>query len=221
MPAERVTKQSPCHVVLVLEDSNTMAGLLSHSLNEAFGEFLGVVTTLNRDERPGILTTIISYGSGATIWCEYASEREIERGFRLTLRGDSGASNLGNALRTAEEALSRNPGKDSDFVPYVIIVAASASTDGVAAADFAHRVLGLQLPSGQPRVVLISLSEEIFKFQKKLAANIPVFGLVPNADVLVQILSAIPGILIKTSAGSREVDQNLAKLLKGDSLPLL
>src|SRR5690606_39193900 len=86
-----------------------------------------------------------------------------------------------------------------------------------AAVSHAYELGNLQILSGHPRVVFISLSEEAIRFWKALPLR-GFLGLVSGHD-LVQILSAIPSILISTNGGSHEMDQRFSNLLASSSEP--
>lgn len=171
MPAEKITSFSPWHLVLVLDDSISMAGQKIDTLNEAMRRLVDELRLWSGGLKPYFRVSLIKFGSSAEILSEVLNEREIDVVRITSMRGDSGTTNAAEALSRAHEILQRNPGEPEHFEPFVFFFSDGQPDDKGKALEAGRRIKALRLPSGEPRLVTIGIGDVDDQFMRDLATS--------------------------------------------------
>jgi len=178
MPAERVTSYSPWHVVLILDDSNSMKGEPIEIVNTVVRGMIEEMVLLSGGMKPYFRLSIVKFGTTAELLCEFVSERDVDLAKVAALEGKSGATNAAAALDIAREVLERHPGKDTDFEPFVFFFSDGAPFDGTsdtasrtAAIRAGERLKQLKLRSGAVRLITVGFGKVDHAFMGDLASK--------------------------------------------------
>jgi Mg-chelatase subunit ChlD len=179
MPAERITSLSPWHLVLVLDDSGSMAGQPATMLNEAVRRMVDEMVLFSGGQKPYFRLSVISFGSQARLLSEMMSETDVRVDAVASFQGNSGVTNAQAALNLACEVLQRNPGAPEFFEPFVFFLSDGAPYDGTSAErskeealKSADRLKGLDLASGRPRLIAIGIGDVDDDFMVKISTNL-------------------------------------------------
>lgn len=171
MPAERITSFSPWHLVLVLDDSGSMAGTKIEMLNDAMRKLVDEMRLFSGGKRSYFRISLVPFGSAAKILAEARNEREIDVHSITSMRGDSGTTNAAEALTRAHDVLLRNPGEPEHFDPFVFFFSDGHPDDRGRALEAGRRIKVLRLPCGQPRLVTIGIGDVDDQFMRDLATS--------------------------------------------------
>ncbi len=178
MPADRITSYSPWHVLLVLDDSDAMAGKPVARVNQAVDGMINEMRLLSGGIKPYFRVTVIRFGSEAEILSEAQDENRIEMGTVTGLQGNSGVRNCGAGLRLAYEVLRRNRGQPGDFEPFVFFFCSGPPFDGTSEAtprdealEVAEQLKSEPLPAGAPRLMTVGFDAVDDDFMRRLASE--------------------------------------------------
>jgi uncharacterized protein YegL len=220
MPAERVTSYSPWHIILILDDSQSMHGDPIRNVNAAVRAMIEEMILLSGGMKPYFRLSVIKFGSSAELLCEAMSEKDVDLDKIASLGGTSGATNAAAAIDVAREVLERNPGKPTDFEPFVFFFSDGVPFDGtseeasrVAALTAGERLKKLKIPCGVVRLVTAGFGSVDDRFMadlsshnkngepryKKLDSPKAVLGWLPDIGTVAASQSSAPG----TSAADR------------------
>lgn len=209
MPAPRVTSNSPWHIVLVLDDSGSMADSgKATMLNEALDAMIEEMRLQTQGMKAYFRMSVIAFGSHALILSEASDEKTVDKGRITSFAGNSGGTDIAAALNEATNVLKRNPGKPTDFDPYVFLL-----TDGKADnEDEALRAVAslkeLTIAAGKPRVIAIGLGVERdvnMPFLRNVATNPELAKHLKNASDLVRFFPQI-GTIVSSMSGTAAID---------------
>src|SRR4051794_27651014 len=114
MPADRVWSNSPWHVVLVLDDSESMSGQPVKDVNAAVTAMVDEMKIISGGLKPYFKLSIVKFGSVPKTLAENQSEQAIDISAASSLTGSSGSTNAAAALSSAARVLDKNPGRDTD-----------------------------------------------------------------------------------------------------------
>lgn len=171
MPAERVTSATPWHVILVLDDSGSMAGEPARSLNAAVDGMFANMQAFSQGKKPYYRLTVVSFGSHPKVLAEAVSEQDIDIAAMTQFSGSSGSTDTAAALNKAIDVLRRNGGQPTDFTPYVFLMSDGVPDDDAAAVRAAETLKALEIPAGRPRLISIGTQEADEAFMKKIASS--------------------------------------------------
>lgn len=212
MPADRVRSTSPWHLVFVLDDSGSMEGEGAAQLREAVRTLVEELKLTSAGLKPYFKVSLIRFGSSPETLYEAASEQTVDPSVIDTFDASSGTTNVAAAFDEAHRILSRNPGKETDFTPYVFFFSDGMPDDAAAALAAAERVKTLQIAAGMPRVVSIGLGEVDDDFMSRIASKKELYKHLHNASELTRLLPQIGTVLSTVSGGSAAVDQAVANI---------
>lgn len=198
MPANRVTSETPWHVVLVLDDSGSMEGKPAADVNDGLKSMLAEMEVVAKGTKPYFKVSIVSFGSGAQIIEEFKGEREIDANAIAVFSGSSGTTAADRGLQAAIDILKRNPGKPSDFRPYVFFFSDGQPDDAGAALNVANNLKALDIAAGNPTVIALGLGNVNDQFMKSVATNAEFYIHLTDSSQLARLFP-----LIGTVAGSR------------------
>lgn len=158
MPADRVTSLSPWHVVLALDDSDTMRGTASAELNDIVREVIAEMDVASKGTKPYFRLSILVFGDDTIVLDEWKDARAIDIDRAASVTGAGGKANLEKALAATREILERNPGNPGDFRPYVFLFIGDSGAGGdQATLREAVALKRLSLAAGAPKVVVFAL----------------------------------------------------------------
>jgi uncharacterized protein YegL len=207
MPANRVQSAHPWHVVLILDDSGSMSGAPADDLNKAIKAMIDEFQILSMGVKPYFKVSIISFGSDFKVLSEAQSEQQVDVTKVSNFNGESGSTNAAAALDEACNLLARNPGKDTDFTPFVFFMSDGNPDDESAAIAAGNKLKSLSIPAGTPRVVTIGLGSDVNdSFMQKLASNSELYKHVKDSKEIIKLFPAI-GTIAGSATGAAAVEQ--------------
>ena len=210
MPATRVTSKSPWHIVLVLDDSGSMAGQPCKIVNEAMQELIEALVTASMGQKPYFKVSVISFGSNFATLSEAVPETDLDEGLVASFRGSSGSTNAAAALEEAARVLQANPGKETDFDPFVFFFSDGVPDSSEPAIQAAGKIKGLDLPSGKPRLITIGCGSVDDGFMQQLASNSELYRKLDDFKDIVNLLPAI-GTIGTQARGAEDVEEAIMK----------
>lgn len=211
MPASRVTSETPWHMVLVLDDSGSMSGQASHDLNEAMKELIDALLTISMGQKPYFRVSVVSFGSNYHTLAEAVPETDLEESVVANFQGNSGSTNAAAALDEAARILSGNPGKETDFEPFVFFLSDGRPDNASTAIQAADKIKGLSLPSGTPRIVTLGFGSVDDNFMGQIANNSELYKKMSSSKDIVKLLPAI-GTIVTRPGGAQDVEEEIAIL---------
>ncbi len=208
---QRISSRSPLHLVLVLDNSGSMAGKSSYDLNEAIRKLLDILRTASLGQKPSFRISIISFGSDVKVLAEAQSETEIDVDRVTTFNGDSGSTNATEALNETLRILSSSPGTHADVPAFVLLLSDGHPDDPESAKVAARRLRELALPSGFPRLVCLGLGEADDSFMSEIASSPGLYKKLQTSRDIVTVLPAI-GTIGTQRVGAKEVEEAIERL---------
>jgi uncharacterized protein YegL len=211
MPADRVTSDTPWHVVLLVDDSGSMEGAGAAAVNEGLRAMISEMEVIAKGTKPYFKVSLIAYGSELRVLCEAVGEKQVDLDAIATFAGASGTTDMAGALELAGKVLERHPGKPTDFRPYVWLFTDGRPDDPARAEAAAGALKALALPAGSPTVVAVGVGDVEPAFLKRVATN-PEFAIL-KADprALVRIFPAI-GTIVGSRSGEAAINQAIVNL---------
>ena len=211
MPADRVTSNSPWHIILVLDDSGSMQGDPVRYVNESVTAMVDEMKIISGGLKPYFKISIISFGSRPDVVCEATSEQAINLSKAASLQGDSGTTDAAAALNEALSVLQRYPGQPTDFTPYVFFLSDGEPDDEASALAAGDKLKNLSLSAGTPRVVTIGFGDVKDDFMRKLATNPELYKKLPQPKDITKLFPVI-GTIAQSATGTDSVDQAIMNL---------
>lgn len=212
MPADRVWSESPWHVVLIIDDSGSMERD-SKFVNEALKSMVAEMEVIAKGTKPYFKISIIAFGDTPDILAEAKGEREIDINKIATFAGTRGLTKCSEAFELASTVLKRNPGKDTDFRPYVFFFSDGCpnSDDVQLAKQAAADLKRLSIPAGAPTIIALGYGDIDRNFMQEVASNRELFKEVPDASGLVRLFPAI-GTIAGTKTGEGGINTAIMNL---------
>jgi len=220
MPADRITSNSPWHVVLIIDDSGSMSAeptgkgpSPASQVNEALRSMVAEMEVIAKGTKPYFKISIIAFGDSADILAEAKGERDIDINTIASFAGSRGTTKCSEAFDLACQVLQRNPGKDTDFRPYVFFFSDGRPNDGDAqpTIDAAKTLKSLKLAAGQPTVWTLGYGDIDPTFMKQVASSSEYFKQLPDASALAKLFPAI-GTIAGTKTGESAVNTAIMNL---------
>ena len=171
MPAERVTRHSPWHVVFLLDNSSSMQGKPAADVNLAVRGAIDEFKALSHGVKRYFIISIIHFASRVQVVCEAESEWKINLDAAASLSGNGGSTNAAGALHAARELLTRNPGEPSHYTPFVFFLSDGMPDDETETLDAARKLKSLSIPAGTPRVFTLGFGEAKDSLMKQVASQ--------------------------------------------------
>jgi uncharacterized protein YegL len=212
MPAPRVTSNSPWHLIFVLDDSGSMAGVAANKLNEALDAMIEEMRLMSQGTKPYFKLSILVFGSNVNLVAEAQTEQAIDKTRVSNFSGSSGSTNMAAALAEAAAVLKRNPGKATDFDPYIFLLTDGQPDDESQALRSAQAIRDMEVAAGKPRLIAIGLGDSInMSFLQQVATNAELAKHLQKADDLVKFFPAI-GTVVSSAGGAQAVDQAIVDI---------
>lgn len=211
MPASRVTSKNPWHLVLLLDDSQSMEGEPSNDLNEALKEMIAELKMLSMGQKPYFKVSVVSFGSGYSNLLEAQSETNIDEDDLANFSGKSGSTNAAAALDEAARILKANPGEETDFEPFVFFLSDGYPDNADLALKSGSEIKGLDLASGRPRIVTLGFGDVDENFMKSLASNAELYKKLSSSADIRKLLPAI-GTIGTQVEGAAQVEEAIVRL---------
>lgn len=211
MPSDRATRENPWHIVLVLDDSESMRGDGARFLNEGLAGMTEEMRLLNKGKFDRIFLSAIKFGSDTTVLFEHQPETQINVDVLAGFQGNSGNTAMDRALHLAADILERHPGKPTDFEPYVFVFTDGLPNSESLAEAAADRVRSLTLPAGKPRIACIGCGAAVqTTFLDKIASNELTSVHLVNPAAISQFFTVV-GSKTSTSGGADAIDRMIAE----------
>jgi len=212
VPAPRVTSNSPWHLIFVLDDSGSMSGTPANKLNEGLDVMIEEMKLMSQGTKPYFKLSVVVFGTHAQAISEAVSEQQVDKTKVTSFSGNSGGTNMAEALTEAARVLKRHPGKDTDFDPYVFLLTDGQADDENAALNAAQALLATQVAAGKPRLIAIGLGDSVnMGFLQKVASTSELAKHVSDAKDLVKLFPAI-GTVVSSAGGAQAVDQAIVDI---------
>jgi uncharacterized protein YegL len=212
MPAPRVTRNSPWHIIFVLDDSGSMEGEAAKCLNEAMQGMLEEMKLMSQGTKPYFKLSVLAFGSSVELLAEAASEQLIDENKVTNFSGARGTTNMAAALEEAAVVLRRNPGVATDFDPYVFMLTDGHSDDESAALQAAQALKQIQVAAGKPRLVAIGLGSQVnMGFLQQVASNTELAKHLKESHDMVKFFPAI-GTVVSSAGGTQAIDQAIVDI---------
>ena len=208
MPANRVTGETPWHVVLVLDDSGSMGGKPASDLNDSLAAMLAEMEVIAKGTKPYFKVSIVSFGSSARTIAECKGERDVDTSAVAVFRGESGTTAADQGLREAANILKRNPGKPSDFRPYVFFFSDGQPDDAASALTAATELKSLIIAAGTPTVIAVGLGSVNEQFMRSVASNQEFYIHFTDSSQLIKLFPLI-GTVAGSKAGGEQAINNV------------
>jgi len=204
MPAPRVTSESPWHIVLVLDDSGTMAGGPCDDLNMAIKILHQELETTSMGLKPYFRISVISFGSKATTLCTTVKETDLDMNIVANFQGSSGLTNATAALDEAFNLIQSNGGNDHDFEPFVFFLSDGLADNPQGALEAAKKVKEMSVPAGTPRIVTLGFGNVDDAFMKELASNPELYKKMDSSKDIIAFLPNIGTVAGTTDGGGAD-----------------
>jgi uncharacterized protein YegL len=212
VPAPRVTSNSPWHLIFVLDDSGSMSGTAANNLNEGLDTMIEEMKLMSQGTKPYFKLSVIVFGTNAQVVSEAESEQKVDKTKVTSFSGNSGGTNLTEALGEATRILKRHPGNATDFDPYVFLLTDGQADDESTAVSAAKTLLGTQVAAGKPRLIAIGLGDNVnMSFLQKIASNPELAKHLHKPSELVKFFPAI-GTVVSSAGGAQAVDQAIVDI---------
>lgn len=213
MPADRVKSLSPWHIILVLDDSGSMSGEPADFLNRSLRAMVDEMKILSQGVKPYFKISVISFGSNATVLVEGATEQDIDLDQMCQFSGDSGGTNITDALRLAGDVLKRVPSKPTDFTPYVFVLTDGHDHNPSASQAMATQLKNSEVPAGQPRLVTIGIGDGTHdvEYLRNVATDPELYVAIKEPQQIIKMFPAI-GTIAQTATGADAVDKAIANI---------
>jgi len=206
MPANRVTSASPWHIVLVLDDSGSMAGQEAMDLNQAVSGMISELQILSQGKKPYFRLSVIAFGSRPKTLIECQSEQQINVTAVTSFNGDSGSTDMAAALAAVTDLLRRNPGQATDFTPYVFLMSDGAPDDAASTEEAARQLKQINIPAGSPRLITVGFGAADDAFMRQLASQSELYIKCRSSHDLTNLFPQIGTTIGTVSGGVQAMD---------------
>jgi uncharacterized protein YegL len=184
-----------------------MSGLPAAKLNESLDMMIDEMKLMSQGTKPYFRLSIIVFGSGIECIAEAKSEQLVDKEKITSFSGRSGSTNMAAALREAATILQRNPGKPTDFDPYIFLLTDGHPDDPNATLDAAEGLRRLEVAAGKPRLIAVGLGEGVnMPFLEQIASVSELAKHLNKPEDLVRFFPVI-GTVVSSAGGTSAVDQ--------------
>jgi len=212
MPNNRVTSINPWHILFVLDDSGSMSGSPSESLNDSMKLAIDEMKALTMGKKNYFKITVIRFGSQSSILCEAESEKDIDENSIFQFSGESGLTDMEAGLQDAIDVLNRNGGEDTDFRPYVFLLSDGEPDNEGDALNAATKLKATTIPAGKPRIITIGLGSDVNEnIMRKIASNEELYVHLQNPEDMVRFFPNI-GTATATGGGEEAIEQSIINI---------
>lgn len=197
--SKRITRKSPMHMVLIVDDSGSMEGDPALQATNAIHAWVNELHVACRGTMPYFRFSLVSFGSNTHIIAENVNILEVDiTGFILA--GKSGTTQMATALNTARELLQRDNATASFCPPFVFLFTDGrptnergdptyeASQDTIQAASL---LKALPRPCGSPFLITLGYGNVDDVYMRQLASAPNLYHRIPNMAALVKLLPMI------------------------------
>ena len=219
MPAKRVTSRNPWHLVFILDDSISMQGTRAAQVNEVMEEFLDELGLTSMGMKPYFRVSIIVFGSAVEVSCEAVPECDLQPDSLVRLTGARGTTNAASALDEARALLKRNPGKETDFRPFVWFMTDGQPDDKALALEAAAALRALDIPAGSPWVFSVGYGATDHDFMRELATNPEFYTQLTDLKQLKNYWPNIGTVVTAPPMGSDDGSHEMARRMAQASAP--
>src|SRR5262249_32622314 len=118
-------------------------------------------------------------------------------------------------LYLAMDILKRNPGRATDFRPFVFFLSNSHIDDPIAAINVARQLEMLDIPAGAPTIVSIGLADSDRGFMELIASRKELVLIVEKFADLVRLFPTIGTAVGTIRTGEQHISQAILDLTRG------
>jgi uncharacterized protein YegL len=212
MPAQRVTSNSPWHLVFVLDDSGSMSGKPANKLNEGIGAMIEEMKLISQGTKPYFKLSVVVFGSRPEVLAEAQSEQTIDKTKITSFSGSRGNTDMAGALNETADILKRKPGNATDFDPYVFLLTDGQPDHEANALSAAQTLKNMEIAAGKPRLIAIGLGDNVnMSFLQQIASNPELAKHVDDPDELTRLFPMI-GTVVTSAGGTQAVDQAIVDI---------
>lgn len=200
---KRICTAHPMQLILIADDSDSMSdayqgiqGKKAKDVSEGIKNWLIQLRGQTRAIKPYFYFTLIVFGTDATVVVENKLINRI-RPETIDLRGNSGATNLADALREAQGVLERSqhesyPVPYSDFCsPFVFVYTDGEANQPIEAEKAARELRSLSLPCGSPQIVTLGFGDADHEFLERVASTREHYVDCGNSENVMRLLPRI------------------------------
>jgi uncharacterized protein YegL len=201
-------------VVFIIDDSGSMGPDQSQKgaspasqVCDGLKSMVAEMEVIAKGSKPYFRISIIAFGTNADNIAEAQGEREIDINAIATFTGSRGSTRPSEAFRMAIDILKRNPGKPTDFRPYVFFFSDGAPDDDdrVSALQAAAELKALKIDAGEPTLWALGYGAIDKDFMQKVGGA-ERFKEVTDAAALSKLFPII-GTTAGTQTGEAGVDK--------------
>lgn len=216
---KRICSAHPLQLILIADDSDSMgdayqgiAGKKAKDVSDGIKNWLIQLRGKTRAVKPYFYFTLIVFGTDVDPVVENKLINRI-RPETIDLRGNSGATNLADALREAQAVLERSqhesyPVPYSDFCsPFVFVYTDGEANQPIEAEHAARQLRSMSLPCGSPQIVTLGFGDADHEFLERIASTREHYVDCVNSETVMRLL---PQIGTPTTTGSA-TEQGFAK----------
>lgn len=220
---KNITGRNPMHIVLIADDSVSMAGEPAKAATKAIHAWVNELYVRTRGKKPYFRFSLLCFGTHAGVAAEALDIRDVEMK-SFALDGTSGTTNLAEALSLAAEVLERDGATADHCPPFVFLFtdgrptnAAGKATEEAARAaiERAETLKLLDLACGSPFVVAIGFGKARDDILQQVASTPRMYHRLPSAQALVSFLPEIGTPTVEGDPDETTVGRLLEKVSTG------
>jgi uncharacterized protein YegL len=208
--SKQISSQHPMHILLLADDSESMAGEPADLATEAIQAWILELQLQCRGKKPWFRFSLVTFGSSAEAIARCLNVNDIDAsGFALD--GSSGTTDLAAALSVARELIESDGATDAHCPPFVFLFTDGRADDEVAALREAAWLKRMDLPCGAPRIVTLGFGGVDHAFLSQLATTHEFHKSLATPHDLVRLLPKM-GTPTKRGRGNGTVDELEAQI---------
>ncbi len=187
---KRICGANPMHLILIADDSDSMAGDKSLHVSQGIAEWIVHLQMMTRGIKPWFRFSFVLFGTTATALVQNQDINNIDEK-SIFLRGSSGTTNMTHALQLAAEVIAASNPQPEHCRPFVFIYTDGQADDPESAHEAAYKLKKLPLPCGSPHVVTLGIVDADHEFLSRLATSPEFYVPCGDAETLRRLLPSI------------------------------
>lgn len=185
----RIQTGHPMHIVLVADDSGSMAGPPAQKATEAIRTWILELQQVTRGQKEYFKFSLIAFGSSSEVIAVGVNVNEIDAD-TVVVNGNSGSTNMAAALADARDAVIQTAAPHH-CPPFVFLYTDGHPDDATAALEAAEALKATNLPCGCPRLVSFGIGSVNDQLLRQMATSPEFYKHVDDPQALIRLLPAI------------------------------